>query len=128
MVYGRGVLHLSVLIETMRREGYEMQVGQPQVVFKEIDGKRCEPIEELTIDLPEEFGGTAVEAVTKRKGEKYTEKDVQKFSNPAETLSFYNGTTSLSSEHRSPLVDNDVLFIRLTQAVVNSTYKIILKA
>ena len=69
MVYGRGVLHLSVLIETMRREGYEMQVGQPQVVFKEIDGKRCEPIEELTIDLPEEFGGTAVEAVTKRKGE-----------------------------------------------------------
>ena len=68
-VYGRGVLHLSVLIETMRREGYEMQVGQPQVVFKEIDGKRCEPIEELTIDLPEEFGGTAVEAVTKRKGE-----------------------------------------------------------
>jgi len=69
MVYGRGVLHLSVLIETMRREGYEMQVGQPQVVYKEIDGKRCEPIEELTIDLPEEFGGTAVEAVTKRKGE-----------------------------------------------------------
>ncbi len=69
MVFGRGVLHLSVLIETMRREGYEMQVGQPQVVFKEIDGKRCEPIEELTIDLPEEFGGTAVEAVTKRKGE-----------------------------------------------------------
>jgi GTP-binding protein len=69
MVFGRGVLHLSVLIETMRREGYEMQVGQPQVVYKEIDGKRCEPIEELTIDLPEEFGGTAVEAVTKRKGE-----------------------------------------------------------
>jgi GTP-binding protein len=69
MVYGRGVLHLSVLIETMRREGYELQVGQPQVVFKEIDGKKCEPIEELTIDLPEEFGGTAVEAVTKRKGE-----------------------------------------------------------
>jgi GTP-binding protein len=69
MVFGRGVLHLSVLIETMRREGYELQVGQPQVVFKEIDGKKCEPIEELTIDLPEEFGGTAVEAVTKRKGE-----------------------------------------------------------
>ena len=69
MVYGRGVLHLSVLIETMRREGYELQVGQPQVVYKEIDGKKCEPIEELTIDLPEEFGGTAVEAVTKRKGE-----------------------------------------------------------
>jgi GTP-binding protein len=69
MVFGRGVLHLSVLIETMRREGYELQIGQPQVIIKEIDGKKCEPIEELTIDLPEEFSGTAVEAVTKRKGE-----------------------------------------------------------
>lgn len=69
MVAGRGVLHLSVLIETMRREGYELQVGQPQVILKEIDGQKCEPIEELTIDLPEEFSGTAVEAVTKRKGE-----------------------------------------------------------
>jgi GTP-binding protein len=69
IVYGRGVLHLSVLIETMRREGYEMQVGQPQVIIKEIDGVKCEPVEELTIDLPEEFSGTAVEAVTKRKGE-----------------------------------------------------------
>ncbi|HRO74878.1 MAG TPA: translational GTPase TypA [Crocinitomicaceae bacterium] len=69
MVFGRGVLHLSVLIETMRREGYELQVGQPQVIIKEIDGVKCEPIEELTIDLPEEFSGTAVEAVTKRKGE-----------------------------------------------------------
>jgi GTP-binding protein len=69
MVFGRGVLHLSVLIETMRREGYELQVGQPQVIIKEIDGKKCEPVEELTIDLPEEFSGTAVEAVTKRKGE-----------------------------------------------------------
>lgn len=69
MVAGRGVLHLSVLIETMRREGYELQVGQPQVILKEIDGKKCEPVEELTIDLPEEFSGTAVEAVTKRKGE-----------------------------------------------------------
>lgn len=69
IVAGRGVLHLSVLIETMRREGYELQVGQPQVIIKEIDGKKCEPIEELTIDLPEEFSGTAVEAVTKRKGE-----------------------------------------------------------
>ena len=69
MVFGRGVLHLSVLIETMRREGYEMQVGQPQVIIKEVDGVKCEPIEELTIDLPEEFSGTAVEAVTKRKGE-----------------------------------------------------------
>lgn len=69
VVSGRGVLHLSVLIETMRREGYELQVGQPQVILKEIDGKKCEPVEELTIDLPEEFSGTAVEAVTKRKGE-----------------------------------------------------------
>ena len=69
MVYGRGVLHLSVLIETMRREGYEIQVGQPQVIVKEIDGAKCEPVEELTIDLPEELSGTAVEAVTIRKGE-----------------------------------------------------------
>jgi GTP-binding protein len=69
IVYGRGVLHLSVLIETMRREGYELQVGQPQVIIKEISGTKCEPVEELTIDLPEEFSGTAVEAVTKRKGE-----------------------------------------------------------
>jgi GTP-binding protein len=69
MVFGRGVLHLSVLIETMRREGYEMQVGQPQVIIKEVEGVKCEPIEELTIDLPEEHSGTAVEAVTKRKGE-----------------------------------------------------------
>ena len=69
MVFGRGVMHLSVLIETMRREGYELQVGQPQVIIKEIDGKKCEPIEELTIDLPETHSGTAVEAVSKRKGE-----------------------------------------------------------
>ena len=69
MVYGRGVMHLSVLIETMRREGYELQVGQPQVIIKEIDGVKCEPVEELTIDLPEVNSGTAVEAVTKRKGE-----------------------------------------------------------
>ncbi|WP_213521801.1 translational GTPase TypA [Nonlabens sp.] len=69
MVYGRGVLHLSVLIETMRREGYEMQIGQPQVIIKEIDGVKCEPIEELTIDLPEEVSGKAVEMVTLRKGE-----------------------------------------------------------
>ncbi|MEZ4937883.1 MAG: translational GTPase TypA [Crocinitomicaceae bacterium] len=69
MVFGRGVLHLSVLIETMRREGYELQVGQPQVIIKEIDGVKCEPIEELTIDLPEENSGTAVEAVSQRKGE-----------------------------------------------------------
>ncbi|MFM1854145.1 MAG: hypothetical protein RL164_1463 [Bacteroidota bacterium] len=69
MVFGRGVLHLSVLIETMRREGYELQVGQPQVIIKEIDGVKCEPVEELTIDLPEDHSGTAVEAVTRRRGE-----------------------------------------------------------
>jgi GTP-binding protein len=69
MVFGRGVLHLSVLIETMRREGYELQIGQPQVIIKEIDGQKCEPIEELTIDLPESLSGRAVEFVTLRKGE-----------------------------------------------------------
>ncbi len=69
IVFGRGVMHLSVLIETMRREGYEMQVGQPQVIIKEIDGVKCEPVEELTIDIPEVNSGTAVEAVSKRKGE-----------------------------------------------------------
>lgn len=68
-VFGRGVLHLSVLIETMRREGYELQVGQPQVLFKEIEGKKHEPIEELTIDLPEEKSGTAIEMVARRKGD-----------------------------------------------------------
>ncbi|MEL7270280.1 MAG: translational GTPase TypA [Bacteroidota bacterium] len=69
MVYGRGVLHLSVLIETMRREGYELQIGQPQVIIKEVDGVKCEPIEHLTIDLPEEVSGKAVEMVSIRKGE-----------------------------------------------------------
>ncbi|MFT6844513.1 MAG: GTP-binding protein [Flavobacteriales bacterium] len=69
IVFGRGVLHLSVLIETMRREGYELQVGQPQVILKEIDGVKCEPMEELTIDLPEEHSGKAIEMVTIRKGE-----------------------------------------------------------
>jgi len=69
IVYGRGVMHLSVLIETMRREGYELQIGQPQVIVKEIDGVKCEPIEELTIDLPENVSGKAVEMVTQRKGE-----------------------------------------------------------
>lgn len=68
-VYGRGVLHLSVLIETMRREGYEIQIGQPQVIIKEIDGKKNEPIEELRIDLPEEYSGKAIETVNLRKGE-----------------------------------------------------------
>ena len=69
MVFGRGVLHLSVLIETMRREGYELQIGQPQVIIKEIDGVKCEPIEELTIDLPEHVSGRAIDMVTIRKGE-----------------------------------------------------------
>ena len=69
MVFGRGVLHLSVLIETMRRGGYELQIGQPQVIIKEIDGVKCEPIEHLTIDLPEEVSGKAVEMVSLRKGE-----------------------------------------------------------
>ena len=69
IVYGRGVLHLSILIETMRREGYEIQIGQPQVIIKEIDGNKCEPIEELTIDLPENVSGKAIEMVTNRKGE-----------------------------------------------------------
>ena len=69
MVFGRGVLHLSVLIETMRREGYELQIGQPQVIIKEVDGVKCEPVEQLTIDLPEEVSGKAVEMVSIRKGE-----------------------------------------------------------
>ena len=69
MVFGRGVLHLSVLIETMRREGYELQIGQPQVIIKEVDGVKCEPFEELTIDLPETVSGKAIEMVTLRKGE-----------------------------------------------------------
>ena len=69
MVFGRGVLHLSVLIETMRREGYEMQIGQPQVIIKVIDGVKCEPVEEMTIDLPESVSGKAIEMVTMRKGE-----------------------------------------------------------
>ncbi len=68
IVFGRGVLHLSVLIETMRREGYELQVGQPKVIIKEIGGKRCEPVEELSIDLPEEYSGKAIEMATKRRG------------------------------------------------------------
>ncbi|MFI3331625.1 MAG: translational GTPase TypA [Rikenellaceae bacterium] len=68
IVFGRGVLHLSVLIETMRREGYELQVGQPQVIIKEVDGVKCEPVEELTIDLPEDVSGRAIELATKRKG------------------------------------------------------------
>ena len=69
IVSGRGVLHLSVLIETMRREGYELQVGQPQVIYKTIDGVRCEPIEEMTINVPEEFSSKMIDMVTRRKGE-----------------------------------------------------------
>ncbi|MEK9787450.1 MAG: translational GTPase TypA [Flavobacteriaceae bacterium] len=69
MVFGRGVLHLSILIETMRREGYELQIGQPQVIIKEIEGKKMEPIEALSIDLPESVSGKAIEMVTQRKGE-----------------------------------------------------------
>ena len=68
IVYGRGVLHLSVLVETMRREGYELQVGQPKVIIKEIDGVKCEPIEEMTIDCPDEVAGTGIELSTRRKG------------------------------------------------------------
>ena len=68
VVYGRGVLHLSVLIETMRREGYELQVGQPKVIIKQIDGVKCEPIEEMTIDCPDEVAGTVIELSTRRKG------------------------------------------------------------
>lgn len=69
LVYGRGILHLSVLIETMRREGYELQVGQPQVIFKEIDGMQCEPIETLVVDVPQETAGKVIELATQRKGE-----------------------------------------------------------
>jgi len=69
LVFGRGILHLSVLIETMRREGYEIQIGQPQVIFKQIDGQRCEPIENLVVDVPEETAGKVIELATQRKGE-----------------------------------------------------------
>ena len=68
-VYGRGVLHLSVLIETMRREGYELQVGQPQVIIKEIDGQKCEPIELMTVNVPEEYSSKIIDMVTRRRGE-----------------------------------------------------------
>ena len=68
VVFGRGVLHLSVLVETMRREGYELQVGQPKVIVKEIDGCKCEPIEEMTVDCPDEFAGTVIELTTRRRG------------------------------------------------------------
>jgi GTP-binding protein len=69
MVFGRGILHLSILVETMRREGYEMQLGQPKVIIKEIDGAKHEPMEFLTVQVPEEFSGKVIEQVTQRKGE-----------------------------------------------------------
>jgi len=69
LVYGRGIMHLGVLVETMRREGFELQVGQPRVLVKEIDGKKCEPIEVLTVDVPETFSGKVIEYVSQRKGE-----------------------------------------------------------
>lgn len=69
VVYGRGVLHLSILIETMRREGYELQVGQPQVIIKEIDGRKCEPVEALSINVPEEYSSKVIDLVTRRKGD-----------------------------------------------------------
>jgi GTP-binding protein len=69
IVYGRGILHLSILIENMRREGYELQVGQPRVVLKEINGEKCEPVEELTVNVPVEFSGKVIELVTSRKGD-----------------------------------------------------------
>ena len=69
IVYGRGVLHLSILIETMRREGYELQVGQPQVIVREIDGRKCEPVEALTVNVPEEYSSKVIDMVTRRKGD-----------------------------------------------------------
>lgn len=69
MVYGRGILHLGVLVETMRREGYELTIGQPQVITKDIDGKKCEPFETLVVDVPQEFASKVIDLVTRRKGE-----------------------------------------------------------
>lgn len=69
MVYGRGILHLGILIETMRREGYELTVGQPQVIVKEIHGVKCEPYENLVVDVPQEFASKVIDLVTRRKGE-----------------------------------------------------------
>jgi GTP-binding protein len=69
LVYGRGILHLGILVETMRREGYELTVGQPQVLVKYIDGKKCEPYENLVVDVPAEFSGKVIDLVTQRKGE-----------------------------------------------------------
>lgn len=69
LVFGRGILHLSVLIETMRREGYEMTIGQPQVILREIDGVQCEPYESLVVDVPEEFASRVIDLATQRKGD-----------------------------------------------------------
>src|SRR5690606_14118643 len=69
LVYGRGILHLGILIETMRREGYELTVGQPQVIIKEINGEKCEPYETLVIDVPQDFASKAIDLVTQRKGD-----------------------------------------------------------
>src|SRR6185503_8820683 len=69
IVYGRGILHLGVLVETMRREGYELTVGQPQVIVKEINGKKCEPYETLVVDVPQEFASKVIDLVSRRKGE-----------------------------------------------------------
>jgi GTP-binding protein len=69
IVYGRGVLHLSILIETMRREGYELQVGQPKVIIKQIEGEDYEPVEQLTINVPEEYASKIIDVITRRKGE-----------------------------------------------------------
>lgn len=102
LVYGRGILHLSVLLETMRREGYELQVGQPQVIIKEIDGKKHEPIEELTVDVPEEFAGKIIELVSQRKGEMkamYTKGDMQRleFDIPTRGLNGFRSTALTQS-------------------------------
>jgi GTP-binding protein len=102
LVYGRGILHLSVLLETMRREGYELQVGQPQVIIKEINGKKNEPIEELTVDVPEEFAGKIIELVSQRKGEMkamFTKGDMQRleFDIPTRGLNGFRSTALTQS-------------------------------
>ena len=102
LVYGRGILHLSVLLETMRREGYELQVGQPQVIIKEINGKKCEPIENLTVDVPEEFAGKIIELVSQRKGEMkamFTKGDMQRleFEIPTRGLNGFRSTALTQS-------------------------------
>ncbi|MCE2961942.1 MAG: translational GTPase TypA [Chitinophagales bacterium] len=102
LVYGRGILHLSVLLETMRREGYELQVGQPQVIIKVIDGKKCEPIENLTVDVPEEFAGKIIELVSQRKGEMkamFTKGDMQRleFEIPTRGLNGFRSTALTQS-------------------------------